>query len=1067
VAVDAAKPQTWIIEECRRQAVMYLADAAGAASIGTAASCPRPLVPQDERLAMAIAAAWKESLGRRQRPADLDVVVDKIFQDAEPSGLPQGAWTVGELVGWWLAAGETLARHDAGWRKELEQVLNAPNGMQPAALWCADRGAHYGLVTQAFKARRSDPAWEGRAKSPQPYLHKLIAWVGSKDRQRPHLPDVSRQPGAWMDAMRQESASLAEDAQRLLGLGCTWTAGESLTPATVSDWVAVHWLVKMREDRAWEEVRRPVVDGAKATPRVMPGWVVCQPPGSLVHGLLGRPNQIDQAKNTIEAALQFAARLWQPSFLPSHAWPRGPGHTVADSPVESQAAFLAVVRLLAAIEMEHEANGEGVSSWRRVEELRIALALDGFSVAAGAGNPRSERLIPRIGNPCGGGHRRLEFVSRRVPGPVAIGWTTQQAFPATRFARAVEELDWLVWHLSTIARSEPKRRYQEIAQNACEQIVQLPRWESLKRRLLDAGMAAAAEPVLADTFGYAHRRRLALELRRRKAFSGPKDVSSFPALDCLVDAFQELAAAILERLHIDDAAALSRLVPPRTIDGSVDGIAWVTQPEQAGGKDDRYDIAWRPSDRPLGTALEEHRGEDGLVRVVLSSADASDADVRVLNVALGSAGVRAAKGSVAEQGAWADLVRRLAARIRQSLAAASQGLDLGADIAWLRKRCVGDDAAAFHALVSSRLKGEPAAVEWCGVLSKDDRFGFVIHPPVDLATGAMPRPTVEDEQLRWEFHPTISAGSNITVEYGLIPSRAVRTLSRGLRVPGSPADRADALEIAAAAAGTPIDALATMIRAATDRWVAFPSQAAHPATAAVPLLRSLVGEEGVPPPIRSSVFTSLVAWAASVGHEVIPGAWSPDRPLEAAALPQLASDPMFHAAVPEGCLVLGSLGLEGTCAVPVDAAVSAGPPPAGYAELLESLESLVGSPDTGQNPSWRESVQRVRDLPRHAIAKTLALAGPNLYDCIWEASTTAAHAGDPRIEDAKERIVLFLKAACGMVTFQPVTPRDFASGWVQEVGGSPPRGRRIRSLVRPGLRTLNNGLVRPALVITE
>ncbi len=1067
MAVDAAKPQTWIVEECRRQAVMYLADAAGAASIGTAANCPRPLVPQDGRLAMAIHAAWKDALGRRQRPADLALLVATIFREAEPGGLPQGAWTVGELVGWWLAAGEALARHDAGWRKELEQVLDAPNGAQPAAIWCADRGAHYGLCTRSFMARRSDGAWEERPKSPQPYLHKLIAWVGSKDRQRPNLPDVSRQPGAWIDAMRQESAGLAEDAQRLLGTGCAWTAGGALTPATVSDWGAVYWLGKIREDRAWEEVRRPVVDGAKAAPRLMRGWVVCQPPGAVVHGLLGRPTPINQAKNTIDAALQFAARLWPPNFLPSQAWPRGPGHVVAASPVESQADFLAVARLLAAIEMEHEANGEGVSSGRRVEELRIALALDGFSVAAGAGDPGSERLIPRIGAPSGGGHRRLEFVSRRVPGPVAIGWTTQHAFPATRFALAIEELDWRVWHLSTIARSEPKCPCQELAQIACKRIVQLPRWETLKRQLLDAGIDAAAEAVLADTFGYAHRRGLALGLLRRKAFSGPTDVSSFPALDCLGYAFQELAAATLERLHIGNAAALSRLVPPRTIDGSVDGIAWVTQPEQAGGKDDRYDLAWRPSDRPLGTALEEHRGEDGLVRVILSSADASDADVRVLNVALGSAGVRASKASVAEQGAWADLVRRLAARIRQRLAAASQGLDLGADIAWLRERCVGDDAAAFHALVSSRLKGEPAAVEWCGVLSKDDRFGFVIHPPVDLATGAMPRPAFEDERLRWEFHPTIPAGSDLNVEYGLISSRAVRTVSRGPRVPGSPADRADALEIAAAAAGAPIDALAAMIRAATDRWVAFPSQAAHPATAAVPLLRSLVSEEGVPPPIRASVFASLAAWAASVGHEVMPGNWSPDRPLEAAALPQLASAPMFHAAVPEGCLVLGSLGLEGTCAVPVEAAVSAGPPPAGYAELRESLESLVGTPDTGHNPSWCESVQRVRDLPRHAIAKTLALAGPNLYECIWEASTTATQAGDSRIDDAKERIVVFLKAACGMVTFQPATPRDFASGWVQEVGGSPPRGRRIRSLARPGVRTLNNELVRPALVITE
>jgi hypothetical protein len=1017
---------------------------------------------------MAIAAAWKDALGRRQRPADVAVFVATILGDAEPSGFPQSPWTIGELVGWWLAAGESLARHDSGWRDELERVLGvAATGGQPAALWCADRWSHYGLCMQAFTARRSDATWEQRPKSSQvPYVHKLIDWVGSKDRQRPNRPDLKRQPWAWIDAMRQEGAPLAEDTRRLLGNGCEWKTGESLTLATVSDWVAVHWCDTVRGGRAWEEVRRPVVDGSKRMRRPVPGWVVCRPPVSVLQGLFDQPNRIERADDTMEAALQFAARLWPPDFLPSHAWPRGSGRSVADPPVESQAAFLAVARVLAALEMAAEVNGDDGQRGQRQEELRVALALDGFSVAAG-GDPGSERLIPRIGMPSGGGNRPLQFVIRRSPGSVAIGRTAQEASPATRLSRAVEELDWRIWHLDVIGRSEPKRIDQRNAQFVCERVVQLHRWEEIKRRLVGGGMDAAAVPVLTKAFNYAHHRQLVLESLRPKAFPDSPGLSSGPAIASLVDAFQELAGASLEQLCISDAGTLASLVPPRRVDGSVDGIAWVTQPEQPGGNDDSYSWIWRSSDKPLGAALEEYREKDGLVRVVLSSGAASDADVRVLNATLGCAGTRLADAAVGGQRAWADLVQRLAARIKGRVASAAGRLDLGDDVAWLRERCATDDAAAFHSLISGCLNGDAVAAEWCRVLVGDPRFAFAIHPSVELSTGVLPKAAPEDEHLRWDFHPTIPAGSDITVQYGVNPSRAVRVVSRGPRVEGSPADRADALEVAAAAAGAPIDAMAAKIRMATDRWIAFPERAAHPALAAVPLLRSLIREDAVPPAIRSSVFAALVAWAEGVGHEVVPGSWSPERPTEAAALPRLASAPMFHEGVPEGCLVLGALGLEGECGVPADAAISAGPPPAGYVELRESVESLVGAPGTGHTPSWDEAAQRVRDLPRHAIGKTLALAGPNLYDCVWEAATTAADAGDPRIDDVKERIVLFLKAACGMVTFHPGTPRDFASGWVQEVGGSPPRGRRIRSLVRPGVRTLGNALVRPALVITE
>jgi hypothetical protein len=78
-----------------------------------------------------------------------------------------------------------------------------------------------------------------------------------------------------------------------------------------------------------------------------------------------------------------------------------------------------------------------------------------------------------------------------------------------------------------------------------------------------------------------------------------------------------------------------------------------------------------------------------------------------------------------------------------------------------------------------------------------------------------------------------------------------------------------------------------------------------------------------------------------------------------------------------------------------------------------------------------------------------------------------ATAPDSRVDDLKKRILDLLKAACGLLPFEPTSVHDMPSGWIQEADGRPPRGRRIRMVQRPGLRTIDNRLVRPAIVTTE
>jgi len=1067
--------QPWIVEECRRQAVIYVAAASAAAQYTQRAACPAPLCGRDGPLAGLIQDRWKAAMQGRPSPSEVATAVAELLRQARGEAFPREAWKYGDLVGWWLMAGEAIATLPATWRTELARAVGGVEGGQPAALWCADRLTHYALLAQDFEPRRAEKQWQGRADSLVPYIRKLFEWVTHKDR--PRAGQSRSAPWAWVDAMRRESEALAEDARRLFGSRGDWHAGEPLTVATIDQWRAVAWLDKMRNGGSWEQVRPPVVDGGRGSQPLVRGWVACQSPGALVEGLVGQLVASVDASDSFTTAIRFAARCWDARFLPSRSWVRGSGGSETPPPIESEAGFLAVGRALAAAELQRRPSTDNGPCPSGAEAVLISLGLDGFHLRVDDGDVSEKgRLIPWSGTSVSRGARRL-VVERPSWGFQAdIGWASAEPWPATRLAHAVEEFDWRVWQMTALARSRPNRVIQPLAEKtvATGQFLQ---WESLKRQLVKARIDAAPEALLAQVFDYAQRRclRLRLELLRSKT-AGKQGTEGFdPLLNGLIDTCREVASAVLERLHAVDPAALTRLMPPRFADGTVDGRAWLSRAGAQRADEVRYAPIWRRDGRPFGRAVEEFRDPQEGNLVVLSAGDASDRDVRLLNAALGKGSLACPLDSGADDGSWLGLVRRFGARMLERSAGGAAGgaaggdaqLDFGPDVAWLRERCAGSDARAFHVLVSDRLAGRQAAGEWCMLLAEDERFGFEVHPSVDFTAGVCPVAQPDEGHLRWEFHDTIPAGEDIDVRYAIAADQARRAISRGPRVAGSAADRAEALSAIASDIGPPWGALAAAVRDATDRWLAFPGRVPHPATVVTPLLQALVRAEDTPASARADMFAGLRAWASSIDHEVVPACWSPDRPMEAAALPAFATSTVFHDRVPAGCLVLESLGLDGEHAWPAEATLSAGPAPAGYAELREALESLERTTQSGHNPSWEEAVRRVRDLPRHALANTLTLAGPNLFDCIWETAALGKGESDVGIERAKEQMTGVLKAACGMVPFLPATPRDFATGWIQEVGGTSPRGRRIRSLVRPGLRTVGNQLVRPAIVISE
>jgi hypothetical protein len=115
-----------------------------------------------------------------------------------------------------------------------------------------------------------------------------------------------------------------------------------------------------------------------------------------------------------------------------------------------------------------------------------------------------------------------------------------------------------------------------------------------------------------------------------------------------------------------------------------------------------------------------------------------------------------------------------------------------------------------------------------------------------------------------------------------------------------------------------------------------------------------------------------------------------------------------------------------------------------------------------------EVTRRTDELARHSLAGTLPLALPNLFERLWELFEVLPDRQPlSEAEAANAALREMLKSVCGMVLFEPATVGDYPSGWVRDPDGTQPRGRRIKRLVRPGLRTLESALVRPALAITE
>jgi hypothetical protein len=1014
------------------------------------------LLPAGSRLANAIVNARRNAGGRSQPPA-LAFELFASLVAAEPPVWPTAPWPIGRLTTWWLQAGAVLARTDPAWRVELEAVITDPENGQPAALWCADRWDAYALSQEAFERQcGKDPSLTQSGAALIHYITRLVRFALSHERGRRDRSGQECKGQALVDRLKEEGQTMVADVRRLFGPKANVQASKPLEEGNSGEWAAT-WARPDGSGQAWMQIRRPLVRVSTGRSEVLAkGLAKCAKPGAV---LAASPVGAGQGKgppaDSLGAAIAFARDHWPGDYQPSIGWPRATRgcETQIVAPVDG--AVLGVARLLAAIERRGGSTAGPENVTRLADSLRIALFLDGFQVMPEpAEQGELERLLPWIGPSVPSEPQRLVLFHRSSGSRLPIGWTGLPGGCPEAIASAVEAVDWLLWAFKMRATVEATAR---LARVTCEAAL-ADAWEGLKRRLLAAPLLTEDGALLAEAFVFAHERRLALELLQRKLTGGSVDGPEQRMLHSLADGFAGLATEILRHLQAVNPVVFGTLRPPRHADGAVDWFRWGIEAEQRTRGSGDYELVWVRSERPCGEQVREYRAEDRRILVELSAGRTADADLLLLQAAFSSGQRRGTE--------WGALAGTFRARAAEKLAARPPLVVLDDDVDWLRQRCAGPDADAFDDLVRRRLQGDADAVAWCDLLKAEPRFAFDVHPPVDWASGRNAVVAADHEGVRWEFHDVIPDGADIAVRYAVVPAAARRVVSRGPRLADSAAARAEALE--AAATGSDLAELAAAVRLATDRWLAFPGQVVHPAPQGLQLLARLLNEDAAAASVRTAVFTAMRDWFVAVGHEVVPREWSPGIALDTTRFNAVLGPPVFSETVAAGSVVLRAFGLVGDEATPCDAAVSAGPPPAAYADVCATVSVLAQSPEAGHTPTWQEAVARVQDLPRHSLANTLSLAGPNLFDCVWDsASTMPATAPDSRVDDLKKRILDLLKAACGLLPFEPTSVHDMPSGWIQEADGRPPRGRRIRMVQRPGLRTIDNRLVRPAIVTTE
>lgn len=1065
-------PETWMVDECRRQVILCLACATHAGTADGPGRPPEPLFAPESVSVSRLREVATEVRGRGLGCEAIRERMDGLFSAdaATPAGVPE-AWTYAELIGWWLQAGEALRGLPPAVAKQYDTMLSSSAGSYPP-FWCLSRfeRLHFSFDAwwqSANTAAGLGPYWCGLGKTERKHRLHLLEWVLHDPRPRPGRPDPARLSQEWLEHVKQEFAAVLQDATELLGSEPRLESGGPPTGETVREWTPF-WHSGQFPGGILNVVRQPVIHGGSEKTAVIKGLVMLPRPAQICRRIASTAEGGDTALVGRQAALAFATTCWSKgnavelaaTLPPAGAWRHSAdGGTPTLAADDLDAGLSSVARLLTWIEarQHHGATVEGSAG--PLQALEFALAMTGFSLQSepatvGAGN----RTIPRAGPAASDGAGKLTLrVALHGAGAAATGWIVDVglwAAPAVcgdRLLAAIEALDWRIWALGVAPFADDVSRRRK----ALLELIDHRGWEAVKRRALAAEAPKGGEAAIARLFEHAHRARLGIRL----LLDGSEDATDRCLGGRLLDDLDELCRIALAEAAVIGEQALGAFSPPRRPDGKVQVVKWLRQrlkePDSAGPG-----LTWKAHESAFGTAFGERVDEHRRLSVDVSAGSAGDREIAFLNAPLPTVDGEAEKRSLQ------TVLAGFQARLIEAIGKATTGA-IDVELAELRSRFAGGDAAAFHDLIARSLAGDSAAARWLDLLAADEGFDFCCHPPLAGDHRQLTPPGIDDVYLAWADDPTLPAGADIDVRFAIDPRQARRVISRGPRHTGSIADLADMVFAAASGAGRRLEGAAAACRDATDRWLLFGDAADHPVKKAGPVLEAILEAHDASAEAKQAVFAAVSRWCAELGHQVLPDEWRAGESLPAERFADIEVAPVFDEVIPAGDFMLRRFGLLGEHGQPLEGAVSAGPAPAGFNDLRAALNELGSTPDLGHTPKLADLGNRLQDFARQAASGRLPMVVPNLFDGLWGAAEAAPAALRAAFEPAKGHLLQLLKSSCRMVVFEPAKLTDHPAEWIVGPDGKRPAGNRIRKIVRPGIRTLSSSLVRPAIVETE
>ena len=360
---------------------------------------------------------------------------------------------------------------------------------------------------------------------------------------------------------------------------------------------------------------------------------------------------------------------------------------------------------------------------------------------------------------------------------------------------------------------------------------------------------------------------------------------------------------------------------------------------------------------------------------------------------------------------------------------------------------------------------------------------------LDDAAGFAIGPVSSEDRLRFETSADVPPGETVGVRYALDKKRSKRVLSRLAPVEGSPEYMAARLEDMAAGVKetcvglAPLKPAAKALRHAVDLVRMFPKEREHTSKRLTDTLCKAFDElvklaalmptddrqvdkaklDGTrPDDSLAEVFEILSQIARHHQINVVPSRWSPASGAPVAEF-QSADEltASFHPTIPPGQVIVDTFGLAGEHPREGKFRQSAGPAPAGYERLVDLARAV-----SGDGPRLQDLRERLKRFPRRVLEDKSRLAIPSLYESVWNVIVDQPDAvGD--LESWKAAIAEFIRKPFDMVMVVPSKVGDYPSSWVVGPDGKTPSGKHITRIIRPGVRTLENKLVWPAIVETE